>query len=172
MNDLRVFVDADAIAHAVAAAVGTCDDHAMSSAGVVGLALSGGSTPRALYRVLAAQFGSVIPWQTLDVFWGDERFVPATSPESNYGMAKAELLDRVPLPAGNVHPIPLTCRHRKRPPMRTRKRCTRYFGAGLPRFDLMLLGIGEDCHTASLFPHSPALAGIRSPGRADDGRRR
>lgn len=158
MNDVRVLADADALAHAVATAIANVIAHAVERRRRCALALSGGSTPRTLYRVLAAEFRSVMPWQELDVFWGDERFVPATSPESNYGMAKAELLDRVPLPAGNVHPIPTHLTTSEAAADAYAQTLRAYFGAGLPRFDLMLLGIGEDCHTASLFPHSSALA--------------
>ena len=158
MNDVRVLADGDALAHAVAAAVSQVIAHAIERRGRCALALSGGSTPRALFRVLTAEFRSIIRWPKLDVFWGDERFVPAISPESNYGMAKAELLDRVPLPAGNVHPIPTHLTTSEAAADAYGQTLRTYFGAGLPRFDLMLLGIGEDCHTASLFPHSPALA--------------
>jgi 6-phosphogluconolactonase len=158
MHDLRVLADADAVAHAVAAAVSDVIAHAIERRGRCALALSGGSTPRTLYRVLAAEFRSVIPWQKLDVFWGDERFVPATSPESNYGMTKVELLDRVAIPAGNVHPVSTQLPAPDAAAEAYAQTLGAYFGAGWPRFDLMLLGIGEDCHTASLFPHSPALA--------------
>ena len=158
MNDLRVLADADALAHAVATTLSNVINHAIERRGRCALALSGGSTPRTLYRVLAAELPSIIPWLEIDVFWGDERFVPATSPESNYGMAKAELLDRVALPAGNVHPIPTHFPAPEAVADAYAHTLRAYFGEGTPRFDLMLLGIGEDCHTASLFPHSPALA--------------
>jgi 6-phosphogluconolactonase len=158
INDLRVLADADALAHAVAAAVASVITRAIERRGRCALALSGGATPRGVYRVLSAEFRSVIAWPKLDVFWGDERFVPATSPESNYGMARAELLDRVPLPAANVHPIPTHLPAPEAAADAYAQTLRAYFGAGLPRFDLMLLGIGEDCHTASLFPHSPALS--------------
>jgi len=122
------------------------------------LALSGGSTPRALFRRLASDFRTEIPWQNVHVFWGDERFVAETDPASNFGTAKTTLLDHVPCPAGNIHPIPTHLDTAAAAADAYAAELRAYFGEGWPRFNLILLGIGEDCHTASLFPHSPALS--------------
>ena len=156
-SGLRVFADAGALAHACAAAVSDAIVHAIDRRGRCALALSGGSTPRALYRALAAEFRSLIPWGQVDVFWGDERFVPATSPDSNYGMARGALLVHVPIPVAHLHPIPTDAASPEEAAGAYAETLRAYFRHGLPRFDLVLLGIGEDCHTASLFPHSPAV---------------
>lgn len=155
--DLRVYDDESALASAVASAMASTIAEAMRRRGRCFVALSGGSTPRVLYRTLAAEYRDRIPWSQIDVFWGDERFVPATDLRSNYAMAKAELLDLVPVPANRVHPIPTTHESAAAAADAYQSRLHALLGDTWPRFDLMLLGIGEDGHTASLFPHSPAL---------------
>lgn len=130
---------------------------AESAPGQFSVALSGGSTPRALHERLAAdEFAARIPWPKVHLFWGDERCVPPDHPDSNYGMTAAALLSRVPLPAENVHRIP-----GEFPPSQAAERYEselRAFFGEKPAFDLVFLGMGEDGHTASLFPGSPALA--------------
>lgn len=117
--------------------------------GPVRAVLSGGSTPRDLYRMLAAE--DALPWQRLELFWGDERRVPATDPRSNYGMTRdTGLLDR---PLGAVHPLPgdlpvAEAAARYEELLRTT------LPAREPHFDLVILGLGADGHTASLFPGS------------------
>ena len=116
----------------------------------VHIALSGGSTPKALYQALAAApWRDKIAWQNLHLWWGDERCVPPADPESNYGEAARYLLDHVPVPAENIH--------RMRGEADANSERARYaadLAAHLPdgRFDWTILGIGEDGHTASLFP--------------------
>lgn len=121
------------------------------------VALSGGSTPRALYERLAAnEMAERIPWEKVHLFWGDERCVPPDHPESNYGLTAAALLSRIPLPAENVHRI-----RGELPPAEAASLYEaelRAFFGETPAFDLVFLGMGEDGHTASLFPGSPALA--------------
>jgi 6-phosphogluconolactonase len=121
------------------------------------VALAGGSTPRALYSLLGEEiYASRVPWEKAQVFWGDERCVPPSSDESNYRMAFDALLSRVPIPPGQIHRM----RGEDEP-----EQAARDYGQLLleklhenpPRFDLILLGMGEDGHTASLFPDSPAL---------------
>ena len=109
------------------------------------VAIAGGSTPRPVYERLA---GIAYPWEEVDVFFGDERCVPSDHPESNYGMAKAALLDLVD---ARVHPM-----HACDPEAYERE-LHKVFGEGIPRFDLIFLGIGTDGHTASLFPGRPEL---------------
>jgi 6-phosphogluconolactonase len=120
--------------------------------------LAGGSTPRTLYGLLASRFEREIPWSLVHVFWGDERYVPLIDAKSNYRMAKETLLDHVPCPAANVHPMPT---HFASPDAAARdyEATLRTFFAGeRPCFDLVLLGLGPEGHTASLFPGSPVLA--------------
>jgi len=127
------------------------------------IALSGGSTPKRLYRLLAsAQFRDKLPGRRLHFFWGDERHVPPTHPDSNYRMAYEEMLSKVPVPSENIHRI-----HGEDPdPHRAARvyedELRRAFNIGqqqLPRFDLVLLGLGADGHTASLFPGSSEVEG-------------
>jgi len=157
-HSVRVFPDETALSRAVAAALKDVVTGAVARRGRCAVALSGGSTPRALYRELAAHYRATIAWAQVDVFWGDERFVPADDQQSNYGMAKAALLDHVPCPAANVHAIPTDLETPEAAANAYASTLRAYFGDGVPRFDLLLLGIGTDGHTASLFPHSPALA--------------
>jgi 6-phosphogluconolactonase len=156
--DVRVLPDEDALALSVASAMAESIGRAVAGRASCAIALSGGSTPRALYRLIASDYRDDIPWRHVHIFLADERFVPETDPRSNYGMAKATLLDHVPCPPDHIHPIPT---HLATAPAAADAYDTElraYFGGEWPRLDLILLGIGEDCHTASLFPGSPALA--------------
>jgi len=134
----------------------------IASEGVFTLALSGGSTPRALYQLLAAPpFADEAPWQQIQIFWGDERHVAPDHQDSNYRMAREALLDHIPIPPENVHRMLSELPNAGAAAITYADEIHRTFGlepGELPRFDLILLGMGEDGHTASLFPHSPALA--------------
>ena len=114
------------------------------------LALAGGETPRGCYERLAQPpYRDALPWPSVFVYWSDERQVPLDDPASNYAMAKAALLDQVAIPPEQVFPLvgDPTPAMRRVPPD----------AGGHPRFDVIHLGLGEDGHTASLFPGSPAL---------------
>ncbi len=118
------------------------------------LALAGGSTPRPVYERLAAELPDRDLWSRIDVFFGDERCVPADDPASNYRMAREALLDRVPVEASQVH--------RMAGELSDRDIAARAYEAILPgRLDLLVLGLGDDGHTASLFPGAVALAETR-----------
>ncbi len=122
------------------------------------LALSGGDTPRLLHQMLATDHASLIDWNHLHLFWGDERYVPHDSPQSNFRMARETLIDHVPIPADNVHPMP-TDFDDPEDAARACEAILRAFTPGdVPRLDIILLGIGADGHTASLFPGSTALS--------------
>jgi 6-phosphogluconolactonase len=131
---------------------------AVAASGRFAVVLAGGSTPRRLYALLAdpsAGYGAALPWARTHVFFGDERAVPPHHRESNYGMARDALLARVPVPDENVHRI----RGEEEAEAAAREyedELRAFFGAA-PRFDLVLLGMGADGHTASLFPGSSAL---------------
>jgi 6-phosphogluconolactonase len=159
---LAVLPDREALAVAAARIVVDRAARAISLRGFFTLVLAGGSTPRDLYRVLADPtrgFSAHLPWQHIHLFWGDERHVPPEHPESNYRMARETLIDAVPVPPQNVHRIPAEEPEAARAAARYEGELRSFFaGAALPRFDLVLLGLGADGHTASLFPHSPALA--------------
>lgn len=137
-----------------------CAAGAIERSGRFSVALSGGNTPRALYTKLAGEaFRSRIAWNRMHFFWGDERAVPADHPDSNYRMAYEALLSRVPVPAANIHRIETE----RGPEVAAAAYATilRDFFAlprgVFPHFDLILLGLGEEGHTASLFPGSAAL---------------
>jgi 6-phosphogluconolactonase len=123
--------------------------------GTATIALAGGSTPKVVYQALAkANFA----WDKLHIFWGDERFVPPSHPDSNEKMARENWLDLVPIPATNIHPWPTEAGTPEQCAAIYAAELTEYFATPMPSFDLVLLGMGEDGHTASLFPHTAALA--------------
>ena len=156
-TDVRVFANVNELSlRAAQAAVRTINDSVRTS-GKCSLVLSGGNTPRILYTLLASEFRDQIPWAQTHVFWGDERYVPPDDPESNYRMARETLLDHVPCPAGNVHPMPTNFQSADTAARDYETTLRNYFGTDWPHFDVNILGLGEDGHTASLFPGSPAL---------------
>jgi 6-phosphogluconolactonase len=136
------------------------------------VALSGGGTPRGLHTLLAdpaEPFRAAVPWDRLHVFWGDERPVPPDHPDSNYRMAHDTLLRHVPVPPEHVHRIVAEDPDHARAAARYAETLARVFAAhgrlesGWPRFDLVLLGMGGDGHTASLFPGGDALREATRP---------
>jgi len=153
--EFRAFADADALARHVA---GWLVDVALATEGTFALCLSGGSTPRRLYEILASPaHRDRMPWRRTALFWGDERFVPPEDPQSNFRMAREALLARVPIPPQNIHPI-ATVGLSPVAAADAYERTLRDFARERPfLFDVTLLGLGTDGHTASLFPGSPAL---------------
>lgn len=130
---------------------------AIASQGRCNLVLSGGSTPKALYEALA---DLDLPWDKLHIFWGDERYVPPDHPDSNQRMARQAWLDKVDIPEQNIHPIPTTGSDPTADAQKHEREIQEFFGVGageFPSFDIILLGMGDDAHTASLFPHTEAL---------------
>ena len=125
--------------------------------------LTGGSSPLGLYRLLAGDpWRSEVPWERVHWFMGDDRFVPERDPLSNMGAAKHAFLDRVSVPRQNIHPIPTTTNDPEDAAHRYEDELKQFYGAdrldpSRPLFDFVLMGLGPDGHTASLFPHSPAL---------------
>lgn len=124
------------------------------------ISLSGGSTPKSIYRLLASEkYRDKMPWHKIHLFWGDERCVPPDHPDSNYSMARETLLSAIDIPKENVHPM--RGKLGEEAAEEYERRLREIFGIdgpALPCFDLMLLGMGDDGHTASLFPGTPALA--------------
>ena len=121
------------------------------------IALAGGNTPRTLYRLLGSEYRDDMPWADLHVFWGDERYVPATDSQSNYRMVRETLLDHVPCPAGQIHAMPTGFAQPADAAEAYAGVLRHVFESPAPQFDAILLGLGADGHTASLFPHAPAL---------------
>ncbi|MFM7886563.1 MAG: 6-phosphogluconolactonase [Pseudanabaena sp.] len=132
-------------------------DQAIAKGNRFTIVAAGGSTPKVLYELLA---GKEWDWTKVHVFWGDERYVPVTDPQSNEGMTRQAWLDRVAIPASNIHAIPTESDDPAIAAAQYEQHIQDFFGvsaAEIPQFDLVLLGMGDDGHTASLFPHTHAL---------------
>jgi len=130
---------------------------AIAERGQCTIALAGGSTPKPLYEQLATQN---LPWDCIHVFWGDERYVPADHPDSNQRMARLAWLDKVAIPADNIHPMATDAANPADAAAKHAAELQQFFQlqpGEFPVFDMILLGIGDDGHTASLFPHTEAL---------------
>jgi 6-phosphogluconolactonase len=154
--EIQIFETVDSLQSAAARQI--ADELSPSTTGrVMHMALSGGSTPRRMHELLAETAG--IDWSRVHIYWGDERTVPPDHPESNYRMTRETLLDRIDIPEGNIH--------RMRGEIDPDESAREYeellqqtFGTtppDVPRFDVVVLGVGSDGHTASLFPGTEAL---------------
>ncbi|MEG3857769.1 6-phosphogluconolactonase [Microcoleus sp. herbarium12] len=130
---------------------------AIAERGLCTIALAGGSTPEPLYRALCTQD---LPWEKIHVFWGDERYVAPEHPDSNQKMARLAWLDRVNIPASNIHAMPTGAGDPAADCRAHQTQLQQFFKISdgeVPAFDIILLGIGDDAHTASLFPGTAAL---------------
>ncbi len=168
LSEVRVFAGVAELTRAAADEVARCAEEAVRERGLFAWALSGGSTPRDLYRMLAEPpYRDRLPWRAIHVFWGDERHVPPDHPDSNFRMAREAMLDAVPLPAANVHRIRAEEPDAAVAAAAYEAELRAFFhlahlapadaGDQWPRFDLVLLGLGKDAHTASLFPGGEAV---------------
>jgi len=158
--DLRVFPDQPELFEAAALDFVDQAKTAIQTRGRFTVALSGGSTPRGLFQVLSTKDRDILSWDRMFFFWGDERHVPPDSPESNFRMARETLFAKVPVPTANIWRIPAEDPDADHAAARYEAMLREFFGlaAGeLPSFDFVLLGMGPDGHTASLFPHTKAL---------------
>ncbi|MDX5332668.1 MAG: 6-phosphogluconolactonase [Gammaproteobacteria bacterium] len=156
----EIHADAEALSRAAAGYVLAAAQSAIATRGVFHLALAGGSTPRRLYQLLAATPADRVDWPHWQIWFGDERCVPPDHADSNYRMAREALLDHVAIPAAQIHPM---VHHPDDPAADARAyagQLTRDLitAAGVPVLDLVLLGMGDDGHTASLFPGTDILA--------------
>ena len=158
---LRRFPDLDAAARGLASRVADLARAGLEARGRFALALSGGSSPVPLFRALASEFRAAVAWERVDIYWADERAVPPEDPRSNYGLADRTWLSEAALPASRIHRIPGERRpveEAAREYESTIRRLERTGSEGdHALLDLALLGIGEDGHTASLFPGSTLL---------------
>jgi 6-phosphogluconolactonase len=159
---IRIFADVQALSEAAAHEWVRSAHEAVAARGRFTVALSGGSTPKRLYQLLAAEpFRSQLDWGRVEIFWGDERCVPPDHADSNYRMAREALLTHLPIPAEHVHRIEAERSDRDAAARDYEATLARVFGIAVstepPAFDLVLLGMGPDGHTASLFPHTAAL---------------
>ncbi|MFN0316380.1 MAG: 6-phosphogluconolactonase [Burkholderiales bacterium] len=158
---VQIFQDSLALYRAAAEEFRRQAKLAVKARGAFSVALSGGSTPRGMYAQLAedTERRKSVPWEKIRFFWGDERAVPPDHLESNYRMAWDELLAKVPVPQCNIHRIHGEKRDASEVAEEYERTLRmRFPGDNRPRFDLVLLGLGSDGHTASLFPGSPALS--------------
>jgi 6-phosphogluconolactonase len=133
---------------------------AVAERGRFTIALSGGSTPKSMYTLIAANASATLPWDQMFFFWGDERHVPPDNPDSNYLMAKEALLSKVAIPPANVFRVPTENPDAAAAAADYEQTLRKFFALApgeFPRFDLILLGLGPDGHTASLFPETAAL---------------
>jgi 6-phosphogluconolactonase len=157
MAEIQTYPGAASLARAAAEHFAALAAEATAVRGRFSVALSGGSTPRATYTLLASdEFAARVDWPRVHVFWGDERCVPPDRPESNFRLAYETLLSRVPIPSGHIHRA-----HGELEPEAAAQayaeELAAFFGSPWPCFDLVLLGMGHDGHIASLFPGSAAL---------------
>jgi 6-phosphogluconolactonase len=157
--DTQVSPDLDALSRAALAELLHTLRDAVKQRGRFAIALAGGKTPAKLYTLWAhaENHGVHTPWDKVHLFWGDERYVAANSPLRNYRMARETLIEQVPIPAANVHPMPTDYPQPAKAAEAYEDELRKFFGTEPPAFDLQLLGLGVEGHTASLFPGSAAL---------------
>ena len=154
---IKVFPDVESVAQAAAQIFVEKFKAAMTRSERFSVVLSGGKTPLRTYELLAKEpFTSQVNWRQVNVFFGDERCVPITDRRSNYKMADETLLSHVPIPARQIHSIPFDNEPQKAA-VEYENILREYFGEKPPIFDLVFLGLGNDGHTASLFPNSTSL---------------
>lgn len=160
---VKVFDTAENVAHAAAERFVSLASEAAAEKGGFSVALAGGNTPRRIYELLASpEMRERVPWPQVHVFFGDERTVAADHPESNYRMANEALLSRVPVRAENVHRIRGLGDAAANASL-YESEMREFFGdSAWPRLDLVMLGMGDDGHTASLFPGTEALREMRA----------
>jgi 6-phosphogluconolactonase len=154
---LKVFETPDLMSEAAAEFIVHIAAESIAARGKFTIALSGGNTPGKLYSLLSsASYRERIDWKKTFVFWGDERCVPLDSERNNAHMAKTLLLDKIEIPSANIYPMPVDLE-----PAEAAKKYEEtlkdFFGKDLPSFDLILLGLGDNGHTASLFPYTSVL---------------
>lgn len=153
---LRIADTAEDLAQAVAESLADRVSQVLQRQSHFSLALSGGRTPRFFYHLLATEYRQRIDWKRIHLFWCDERYVPHDHPASNFRMAREVLIDPLNLPPENVHPMPTAALSPSDAARQYEQQLRAFFGE-TPCFDFVLLGMGADGHTASLFPGTPAL---------------
>lgn len=165
---IRILDDAQSVASSATDEFVRLAQSAVDSKGRFTVALSGGSTPKALYSLLAERTAQKrspdIPWSKIHLFFGDERHVPPDHPDSNFRMANEAMISKVPIPAENVHRVHSENEDAAAAALQYDETIAQVFGLKentLPRFDLVLLGMGPDGHTASLFPGTRAVHELR-----------
>jgi 6-phosphogluconolactonase len=159
-REVRLYPDMESLKHEAAKTIADLIHSAVSKKSYFTIVLAGGRTPAGLYTVLAERFGKQILWPHVHIFWGDERYVPHNHQESNFAMAYKNLLSKIDIFPQNIHPIPTENDDPDKDAQKYEQMIREFFlqrGISFPCFDLVLLGVGKDGHTASLFPGDPAL---------------
>jgi 6-phosphogluconolactonase len=157
-RDIRIFENAEEVARAAADAFADIAVASIAAEGRFSVALAGGSTPRRTYQLLASEeYRNRIPWSQVHIFFGDERSVPATHADSNYRMANEAMLSILPIPEQNIHRMLGNGDAHANASLYESELQTFFDVAAWPRLNLVLLGMGDDGHTASLFPGTDAL---------------
>ena len=157
--DTQIFPNLDALSRAAMDELLRIMNDAVSTHGRFAIALAGGHTPAKMYALWAREekYRDRTPWPRVHLFFGDERYVPQDDPLSNFRMANETLMAQVPIPAANVYPMPTEIAPPDKAAAAYDAELRQFFGQQPPEFDLQLLGLGTEGHTASLFPGSPAL---------------
>jgi 6-phosphogluconolactonase len=153
----RIFPTMAEMSEAALAEILRIVNEAVAKRGRFSIALAGGHTPAKLYTLWAEKYRTQTPWEQVHLFFGDERFVPEDDLLSNYRMARQTLIDHVPIPKENLHPMLTNFPAPEKAAEAYEVELRKFFGEGAPAFDVQLLGLGVEGHTASLFPASPAL---------------
>jgi len=156
-RDVRIFQDLSTLSRAAAEESMQLAAARANAAGRCTIVLSGGHTPRAMYQLWAEDYRERMPWAKMHLFWGDERYVSPGDSHSNYRMVREALLEHVPVPPENVHPMPTQFKDPEEAARAYEATLRTAFPGAWPEFDLVFLGMGPEGHTASLFPHSSAL---------------
>lgn len=159
-EEIHVLENSSDLFHTAAQEFATQAESAVRERGVFRVALSGGSTPKTLYSLLASPEFASIPWEKIQLYFGDERDVPPDDPESNYRMANEAMISKIHIPPGNVFRVQTEGKTADQAAAEYEQTIGKSFAlkpGEFPRFDLILLGMGPDGHTASLFPGSAAL---------------
>lgn len=162
ITEIRKRTDLEELSRVAAEEIAGEVETAVSARGRFSMALSGGRTPRLLYENLASRYRDKIAWDMVHLFWGDERYVPKDHPDSNYAMVNSTLVSRVPFLLQNVHRMPTELDPPERAAEAYEQVLRNFFSEGAAdaddfTFDVILQGMGEDGHTASLFPADPVL---------------
>jgi 6-phosphogluconolactonase len=159
--EVIIFPNLEKASHSLAEKLTEEASTAVGKQGQFTLALSGGKTPRLLYNLLAREYKNKVEWQAVHLFWGDERCVPQNHPDSNFSLAYETLISKIPLPPQNIHSLKTGLENPRKAADTYEEILKEFFRdsetENFPTFDAILLGMGKDGHTASLFPGSPVL---------------
>ena len=156
LGTLETFADIDAVSETACNDLVVLAREAIAARGRFSISLAGGSTPKRLYSLMADRQDE-FQWNSIHLFWGDERNVPLDHDDSNYRMVRTAMIDRVPIPSKNVHAVPIDPDKPGEAASKYTAELREYFGGDTYDWDLVLLGMGDDAHTASLFPETSAL---------------